>query len=292
MPVKMSKPAASKTEAPKNQALDTVTLKQIQKLALPLAKTAKALKLAQESLEKTTFQLYADFRKTAREHFEDNPKAVRALAVNVLASVYDVPISAIHITGADQDRWVYPETYIDSKGKTRNHPSAGEDLPDDASDDDKEIAVHPKVKSAARLYQMASRLLKVAIPDDERAKGLVDEALDDDGSCQCTEAQLYQLATGASREIVPKGSQGGARQTKVYDEKTVTGEIEKLFKKAWNGNEIIPGFKGSLTLDELAECGVAAIANLQAELEKVEKAQKKAAKKGEGKAAPEPEDED
>lgn len=287
MPVKIA-PATPKatTKAPD---LDTTQLALIKKLAMPLAKTAKSLKLAQDTVNKTTFELYANFRKVAREHFEDNAKAVRALAVTVLASVYDVPATAIHITGNDQARWVYPDEYMNAKGKKVPHPKAGQDLDDDADDDDKEIAVHPNVPGAARLYNLATRLLKVTIPADPRAKELVDEALEEDGTCQCGEQQLYQIANGSSREITPKGKHGGARPAKVWDEKSLTAELEKLLRRAWNGDEVVPGCKGTLTVTELTECTVAAIGKFEAEVEKVEKAQKKAAGKG-GKAAPESED--
>lgn len=291
MPVKVSAPATPKETAPKANQLDSTELKLVQKLAMPLAKDAKALKLAQEAVEENTFKLYAKFRKVARENFPENPKAVRALAVTVLASVYDVPSSAIHITGRDQAKWVYPEEYVNSKGKTVKHPNAGEELADDASDDDKEIAVHPDVPRAARLYNLATRLLKVSIPANELASQLVDEALDEDGTCQCTEAHLYQLANGSARSIVQKAGRGGHRPAKVWDEKTLTSEIEKLLHKAWDGNKLVPGHKGSLDLEEVTACTVAAVSNLEAEVEKIEKAQKKAAGKSGKAEKAEPEDE-
>lgn len=291
MPVKVSTPTA-KPEAAKTQ-LDAVTVKLVNKLAIPLAKKAAALKLAGEALEKSTFSLYHDFRTVVQSNFADHPQqkqAARALAVNILAGVYDVPLAAIHLSGRDQSRWVYPAEYTNKKGKVVPHPSAGEDLPDDATDDDKEIAEHPAVKGAARLYQMASRLIKVAIPHDERADTLIDEVLNDDGTCTVGESQLYQLATGSTREIVPKGSHGGNRNTKTYDEKTVTAEAEKLASKAWNGEDLVPGYKGTLVLEEITEAFTAAIANLQAIHEKADKAQQKAAKKA-GKGAVAAEDE-
>lgn len=291
MPVKMQQKAPA-TETPKT-GLDAATVKQINKLAIPLAKKAATMRQASEELEQSTFQLYADFRTTVRENFEDNKQAARQLGIVVLASVYDIPTTAIRLDGRDTAVLVYPEKYTNKKGKEVDHPKAGQEIPDSASDDDKEIGVHPQVKGAAKLYQMVSRLLKVAIPEDDRAKALVDEALDDDGTCQCTEPQLYQLATGASREIVPKGSHGGQRQAKNWDTKTVTAEIEKILRKGWNGEEIIPGYKGENSLEELSECVTAALANLMAEAEKVTKAQKKAAKaNGASKAEPETEDED
>ena len=297
MPVKVnqSKQSSKQTQTEEQkgnkQALDPATLKQISKLAKPLAMKAAAMKQAGEELERSTFTLYADFREAVRENFQTgedakgnpiyNKAAGRQLAVNVLATVYDIPTTAIHLSGCDQALWVYPEKYTDKKGKEQKHPKAGKPVDmETATDDDKEIAVHPVVKGAAKLYQMASRLLKVAIPSDERAKQLVDEALDDDGTCQCTEPQLYQLATGASREIVAKGTHGGSRTPKVYDEKTVTAEVKRLIQKAWNGEELLPGYKGTLTLEEIGECVAAAVADLEAEHAKAAKAQAKAAKKG------------
>lgn len=296
MPVKIKQPATkSQSEAPnaKGNQLDTATLKQIQKLAIPLAKKASAMKLASENLEKSTFSLYADFRSTCREHFADNPKAGRQLAINVLGTVYDVPITAIRLDGRDQAVFVYPAEYTNAKGKVVGHPKAGQVIDmDDADDATKEIAVHPVVKGAAMLYQRASRLLKVAFPEDDRAKGLVDEALDDDGTCLCSENQLYQLATGASREIEPKGSHGGTRTAKVWDEKALTAEFGKFIDKGWNGGDIISGYKGTLSLEEITEAFAAAISEREGALEKAEKAQAKAAAKaGKGGKASKADDE-
>jgi hypothetical protein len=73
----------------------------------------------------------------------------------------------------------------------------------------------------------------------------------------------------------------------VYDDKLVTSEIGKTLRRAWNGNEVVPGLKGTMDLAELTECTVAAINELQVEVDKIEKAQKKAQKKGAAKAEPE-----
>lgn len=297
MPVKVSQPASKPaTATAPTAALDAATLKQIQKLSLPLAKRASAMKLHGEELEKSTFQLYADFRKVIRDNFADNPKAARQLVVNVLATVYDIPTTAINLDGRDRAVWVYPDEYVNAKGKTVPHPKAGEEADYDELDEkDQALVIHPVVEKASTLYQRASKILKVATPSDERAMALVDEALSDDGICICTEPQLIELARGSSREIQPKDSHGGTRTQKTWDAKTLTAEIEKAARKAWNGEDILPNFKGSMDLEEIGECFNAALANMEAESSKAERAQAKAASKatkGNGKTKPEPEEEE
>lgn len=288
MPTKVT--ATETATAPKAE-LDSVTVKTIDKLSTKLSTSAKGMKTAQDAAKKQTFKLFADFRKACRENFDVektgiHKKAARRLAVTVLATVYDVPIGSIRIDGTDPAVWVRGEKTVNSKGKEIADADAGEIISADEyeklSDEAKKYIRHPKIDGASSLYQFASKLVNVAFPADDRATELVDEALEDDGTCTVTEDHLNKLANGTETEIVKKAGHGGKRDKVRWDKKKVIEEVTKIVKKGWNGEQIIPGYNGPLDLEDLSECLVGVISTFQAELDTAEKEVKKAAKGGKG----------
>lgn len=288
MPVKSAPAPTTKAPVAKVE-LDQPTIKLIHKLCQPIARIAMARREAMESAEKSTGQLYHEFRATVTEHWPKggekgslDEKAARKLAIDILCTVHDLPESAINITGQDKAAWIYPDKYpLDyPKKKLAGKPVpkelAGKPMDyENASDDDKSIAEHPALAGASRAYQMVSGLMKVAYPSDDQANDLVEQVLSDEG-CTVTEDHLRKLARGSEREIVKKGTHGGARPAKVWDASSFTSEVKNIAGKAFDGGGILTTYKGKMDLEELSDCFAAIVAELKAEVDKATKAAAKA----------------